>query len=131
VTRDCTDTNAGKEYMNYECNYLKGGGKRDSGSRKIARFVVLTAVIDEDTSLCEPYLVVPSTGKYSRTFRKTVVPFSSGSKSTLLGLLDAKVKGNMLLRNVGIYSPIDTAQYPRRLKSSMKTLLECARMYAL
>ena len=47
------------------------------------------------------------------TFVKTVLPSSSGSSN---GLLDRNDEGSMTLRNIGKYSPKDTASYCARLQ---------------
>jgi hypothetical protein len=47
------------------------------------------------------------------TFQMTVIPTSS--RLSNLELLDREHEGSTILRNVGNYSPIDTALQPRKL----------------
>jgi len=57
------------------------------------------------------------TGKYILMFRRIILPSSTGSRSLDLGLLDLEDKSTTTLKNVGNYSPNNTASLPGRPES--------------
>jgi hypothetical protein len=57
------------------------------------------------------------------SFRRIIVPSSSGLSSILLGLLDSGDRGTTVFLNTVNNLPSDTVQHPRRLEAFVRIVI--------